>query len=143
MFNNASSPHINNCTFSLNTATSSGAGLYNMNVSSAIATNSILWGDLRAGLPEEIVNVSGSSAAVTYCDVQLDAGFYPGTGNINANPMLTVGFALQAGSPCIDAGNNAAVPTGVTTDFNRGLRIFDGNGDEIATVDIGADEFSP
>ena len=143
MFNNASSPHITNCTFSLNTATSSGAGLYNMNVSSAIVTNSILWGDLRGGLPEEIVNVSGSSAAVTYCDVQLDAGLYPGTGNINANPMLTVGFALQAGSPCIDAGNNAAVPTGVTTDFNGGPRIFDGNGDTIATVDIGADEFGP
>ena len=45
-------------------------------------------------------------------------------------------MALLPGSPAIDAGNNALIPAGVTTD-QRGLpRIVDG------TVDIGAFESS-
>ena len=56
---------------------------------------------------------------------------------------------LRAGSPCIDAGDNAAVPIGVTTDLAGRSRFFD----DLATpdtgagtppiVDMGAYEFAP
>ena len=44
---------------------------------------------------------------------------------------------LLPGSPAIDAGSNALIPSGVTTDQRGYARIFNG------TVDIGAYEFSP
>ena len=42
---------------------------------------------------------------------------------------------LQANSPCINAGNNAAIPDGISTDDGGYSRIVDG------TVDIGAFEY--
>ncbi|MFA7485892.1 MAG: PQQ-binding-like beta-propeller repeat protein, partial [Phycisphaerae bacterium] len=60
-------------------------------------------------------------------------------------------YRLQAGSPCIDAGDNTAVPIGITTDIDGLSRFVDdpdtpdtGNrdaGDSRAYVDIGAYEF--
>jgi len=44
-------------------------------------------------------------------------------------------FTLQTGSPAIDAGNDADVPAGVTTDANGNTRIHN------VTVDMGAYEF--
>jgi hypothetical protein len=51
----------------------------------------------------------------------------------NGGPTLT--HALLAGSPAIDAGNNAKIPAGITTDQSGLARIVGG------TVDIGAMEF--
>ncbi len=55
---------------------------------------------------------------------------------------------LQPGSPAIDAGNNAAVPTGVTTDLDGNPRFVDipavvdtGAGDA-PIVDMGAYEYT-
>jgi hypothetical protein len=58
--------------------------------------------------------------------------------NIKRDPLLTDDLHLQYGSPAIDAGDNSAVLT--RTDFEGNLRIFDGNGDGKAVVDIGARE---
>ena len=77
---------------------------------------------------------------------QDEIGSYAGSNNlIGVNPMLaplgnyggpTQTMALLPGSPAIDAGNNALIPAGLTTD-QRGLpRIVNG------TVDIGAIESS-
>ncbi|HET8899476.1 MAG TPA: right-handed parallel beta-helix repeat-containing protein [Rhodanobacteraceae bacterium] len=60
----------------------------------------------------------------------------PGLGALTNNGGLTATMLPQAGSPAIDAGNNALVPSGVSTD-QRGTgfaRIANG------TVDIGAVE---
>ena len=127
-----SSPTVTNCTFSGNSATY-GGGMYNHS-SSPTVTNCILWDG-----GGEIYNV-GSAPAVTYCDIQ---GGYSGAGNIDDDPLFVNPAAgdyhLQPGSPCIDAGNNAA-PSLPGTDFEGDPRILDGNCDGVAVVDMGVDE---
>ena len=134
MYNTSnSSPVVTNCTFYNNSATSGfGGGMCNFTYSSPVVTNCILWGDS----PQEIYDIS-STPVVTYCDVQ---GGYTGTGNINADPLFVDAGAgdyhLQAGSPCIDVGSNAA-PSLPSTDFEGDPRIVNG------VVDMGVDEYVP
>lgn len=52
-------------------------------------------------------------------------------------------YRLQAGSPCIDAGDNASVPDWLTTDCAYNPRIVDGDGDGSVRVDMGAFEYIP
>jgi hypothetical protein len=61
-----------------------------------------------------------------------------GAGNIFAtNPgfLSTNDFHLSAGSPCINAGNNAAIPSDITTDLDGNDRVYDNQ------VDLGVYEF--
>ena len=145
-----SSPTLTNCTISGNTASSLyGGALRCINSSSQpTLTNCILWGDSS---PEFYVD--SGTPVVTYCDVQ---GGYPGTGNINLNPLFIDpdgpdndpstwadnNYRLTVGSPCIDTGFNAAVPTGITTDIEGRPRIYDGNHDGAGVVDRGAYEYT-
>ncbi|MBN1491704.1 MAG: family 10 glycosylhydrolase [Phycisphaerae bacterium] len=51
-------------------------------------------------------------------------------------------YHLVAASPCVDAGNNAAVPAGIDTDLDEDDRTYDGDGNGTETVDMGAYEYS-
>jgi predicted outer membrane repeat protein len=152
--NSISPPTLANCTFSGNSATISGGAIYSSTSSPTLA-NCILWGNAAAS-GSQIYQASGTTTA-TYCDVQ---GGFPGTGNINTDPLFvgnpTPGpdgkwgtadddygdLRLQITSPCIDAGSNAGVPAGVTTDLAGNARIIDipGIHDPGAIVDMGAYE---
>ncbi len=119
---------VTNCTFSDNTSGKSVAGGMHNEASNPTVTNCILWGDT----PDEIVDTQFAAPIVTYSDVQ---GGYEGTGNIDADPMFAdADGRLLASSLCIDAGNDAAVPSGVTTDLDGNPRI------QGACVDMGAFE---
>jgi len=139
MYNDNSSPTVTNCTFEGNTSVQLGVGMFNNNNSNPIVTNCIFW-DVPFG---DIVNDGGSTPVVSYCDVQ---GGYAGTGNIDANPLfvdvLEDDYRLQETSPCIDVGNNSALSL-PSTDFDGQPRLYDGDGDTTATVDMGADEYMP
>ncbi len=68
-----------------------------------------------------------------------------GSGMIDSDPLFqdpnNDDYHLTVNSPCIDVGNNLDVPAGITTDFEGDDRIIDGDGDTIAVVDMGADEY--
>ena len=63
-----------------------------------------------------------------------------GTSENPIDPLLLADGRLQPGSPAVDAGDNGLVPPGMTTDLAGAERIQDGDGDQTATVDIGAYE---
>ncbi len=142
-----SSPTLTNCTISGNLAHSSG-GVYCGDNSSPTLTNCILWGDT----PQEIVVSSGGSVLSYCCDVQ---GGWSGEGIIDTDPLFvdpghwddngTPGdpyddywvdgdYHLQPDSPCINLGNNDAVPVDISTDFEGDDRI------QQCRVDMGVDE---
>ena len=127
------------CTFRGHIGSSGGGGMYNRSNSSPTVTNCVLWGDS----PNEILDIGDALTTVSYTDVQ---GGFPGTGNIDADPLfvdpLNGDFRLSAGSPCIDAGDNTAVPRGVLRDLDGNPRFIDSTlVGTMATVDMGAYEF--
>ena len=67
-------------------------------------------------------------------------------GNLSAAPSFVNqaqnNFQLAAGSPAIDAGEEASAPV-PTRDFAGSARPIDGNADSVARIDIGAYEFAP
>ncbi len=70
-------------------------------------------------------------------------GGWPGAGNISTEPDFVDSqvrdLHLAVDSPCIDAGNNSSVMS--ETDLDGFQRIWDGNEDGYAIVDMGAFEF--
>jgi len=135
MYNySSSSPTLANCTFTANWG-GNGGGMSNYYSSSPVLTNCILWGNTGS-----LFSTGTSDPVVTYCDVQFG---YPGSGNINADPRFIRDpspggdgtwrtadddygdLRLQANSPCIDAGRNAALPSGITTDLAGNPRFAD------------------
>jgi hypothetical protein len=124
-----------NCTVS----DSNGSGIMALGGATAELSNCILWGNSEGALVED-PDVPGAVFDVRWSDVQ---GGWPGPGNIDADPLFvqpgTDDLRLSFGSPCVDAGNNSAVPPGITTDLAGGPRIQGG------VVDMGAyeGEFEP
>ncbi len=118
-----SSPTLTNCTMTGNSATSGGGAMWchddpNEPLPLDVCVyNSILWGDT----PDEIEG-NTMRVVVQYSDVQ---GGWPGAGNIDADPLFvdpgSGDYRLSSSSPCIDAGDNAAVPSDSTD--------LDGDGD--------------
>jgi hypothetical protein len=94
---------IRSCTFIGNSAAVGGA-IRHAGTSELVVVNSIIWGN-----SSQIAEDGSVPPVVDYSDVQ---GGHAGTGNIDADPMCVDGRP-QAGSPCLDAGDNNALPTDV------------------------------
>jgi len=64
-----------------------------------------MWSDWAASFGPEIFNDPRSigSVAATVAS-SIIAGGYPGTGNLDVDPMLNTDLTLRAGSPAIDSG---------------------------------------
>jgi hypothetical protein len=111
---------------------------YNTNI-----YNNIFWDNTAQNGADLYAHVSsqGNLFNNTFQDALIVGSFNQGN-NIQQDCLLTPDFHLQAGSPCIDAGDNSA-PELPTEDFEGDSRIIDGDGDSSAVVDIGADEYNP
>ena len=108
--------------------------------------NSILWGNPSG----QVFLGPSAGVSISYTDVQ--GGGFAGAGNINADPVFLAApgdLRPGSGSPVVDAGNNASVPGGTTTDVAGLPRFFDDPGvaDTGAgtppLVDMGAHERIP
>jgi hypothetical protein len=139
---NPNSLLLRDATISGNTGGGGTAGLWGDANSQATLQNSILNGNSDGG---DLGGFSGGSITATYTDLCNGSSPFTGTGNICANPALVNaanGDVHQtSSSPTIDAGSNALVPNGLTTDVygvNRiQPKIFGGT----PVVDMGAAEF--
>lgn len=112
-----------------------GIAIYNGAVLSV--SNSLIWnnvgGDFHCDDPWLGVNVTTNSN-MDSCDAY---------GNLIMNPLFVSpesnNFGINPNSPCIDAGNNDFVSSEI--DFIHNYRIWDGNNNNVAIVDMGAYEY--
>ena len=157
MYNTESSNgELINATFSGNTALGLGGGIYNSD-SDLTLTNCILWGDSAAVRPgstsDEICAfypIMGDRPFISYSLIEGCGGSgggwdgylgIDGGNNIDVDPRFRGAYSpdsplsLWSSSPAINAGDNTAVPGGVTTDIGGDPRIYGG------IVDMGAYEY--
>ena len=158
------SPTLVNCILNMNKADANGGGIWNTEEGKSTLTNCILWGNSDSGGMNESAQIdnrrSDQVSTIDYCCIQGWSGQLGGVGNFGADPLFMdpdgpvnkIGtedddLRLKLGSPCIDMGDNAAVPIDtldldddgdtdepIPFDFEGKPRILNG------TVDIGAYE---
>ncbi|MBL7152900.1 MAG: right-handed parallel beta-helix repeat-containing protein [Phycisphaerae bacterium] len=137
--NDSSTTMFINCTIYGNSGPS-GGGVASYDYSEVTITNSILWDNT----PNQIYNDDPACNEILFSCVR---GGWEGTGNISGDPLFADAdgpdnipgtedddCSILAGSPCIDAGNNSAVPPTLLTDL-AGLARF---ADDLSAPDIGS-----
>ncbi len=163
IYNTFSGTSITNTTIAYNSVVYSGGGIHNEH-GEPVLSNCTLWGNSTEDSGPQIF-VQGSVVTIEYSVVQggleaVGACCAPqidwGPGMIDADPLFVDEFGgdfrLLPGSPCIDAGNNMAVPQGVVTDLNGLPRFVDdpdtedchqdpGQCGDCPVVDMGAYEY--
>src|SRR5690606_27559991 len=153
---------MTNVTIAQNTAPTAAALYSEQCCNVQQVTNTILYDNDTTGGGSDVVAVNSSSVAISYSLVEgvtFGSGVNDGGNNLtDEDPLFTDAaggdFTVQAGSPAIDAGSNAALPADTTdldgdTDVAEALpyalggteRIFDGDEDTDAVVDIGDYEY--
>jgi hypothetical protein len=155
---------VQDCTIVGNTAYNWGGGIYVYATGDATVVNSVLWGN-SARLEGQQLHLRTLAPdvprlTVSYSDVQGGQSAVGGSGtlvwgpaNIDQDPSFvdldgadgTIGneddnLRLLPGSPCVDAGDNSAVPPTVLVDLDGRPRIVDGTADGAVVVDMGAYE---
>jgi parallel beta-helix repeat protein len=130
VFIQSSSPVFINTTISGNsTPFSSGSGIYCTSNSTPEFINSILWDNV----PVEINLATGSSVTATYCDIE---GGWPGTGNIDLDPLFESYYHLTEFSPCVNAGTPDTTGLHLPEKDLYGSARISGSG-----IDMGAYEY--
>ena len=128
-----------------------------MDNSNPVLINNIIWGNETPVGDQIAIESQYSQPNFYYCDIEggLEGFYYWGVGspgtyngdyfeNISDNPQFVSleDFQLQPGSPCIDTGNPDTSELYLPEfDLINNLRIWDGDGNSPAIVDIGAYEF--
>ncbi len=150
--------HYTNCTFTENSARTGGA-IYVYSSTNVTLTNCILWGNSDETLEGESEQIAYGEPMIDFSCIQGWSGLLGGTGNTGLDPLFVDydgadniagteddNVRLLLESPCVDAGDNTAIPPGVTVDLDGLQRFVDlpgtpdsGNGTP-PIVDMGAYE---
>lgn len=140
----------NTITGNLGSDCGGGVCIENVEVSALNLYNNIIWGNSALAGGDIFMKID--PAFLSWIESNgfnndysaLDGIWTAWGGNIHSNPQFQDSangdFHLKRTSPCIDAGTNSA-PRLPEDDFDGDPRIIDGNNDDTATVDMGADEF--
>ena len=137
------SPHIANNTF-VGNGWPETVGIELLGSASPAVLNNII---ALAGVG--IRGDGAASADIRFNDLWMNAladlsGVGSGPGNLSADPLWVDpdggDYHLTASSPLIDAGTDEGAPS---LDADGEARPLDGDGDGVASVDIGADEYLP
>jgi predicted outer membrane repeat protein len=126
-----------NCTFVNNRAECNGLGGGVEGVFGSF-TNCIFWDNLDSEGDGESAQIRGGNPIVNFSCVDGLTGDLGGAGNIGGDPLFADAdgpddqpgtpdddLRLLAGSPCIDAGDNTAVPEGIDSDLLGQPRFVD------------------
>ncbi len=127
-----------NCTLSANIANCDSGGIANTGECSVILTNSILWSNSVGDVQDMNAQVCADVLDVNYCCIQSLDEQLLGEHNLNIDPLFIDfngidnilgneddNLRLSEFSPCLDAGNNTAVPLSVVTDLDGDERFID------------------
>ena len=126
-----SNADVINCSFSGNSATDGGVLAFS-GYSEVVVANTIMWGN-TATVDSQIYTAAPAVADVSYSCIQYG---YPGVGNIATDPQFTdADLRVGGSSPCIEAGDNDAVPVALAVDMDGNPRIAG------CFVDMGAYEW--
>lgn len=142
-----------NCSFAGNSPSYGNA--LTIGGASASLTSCIFWDNGSEPITLADIQQSGSSLAVSHCDIQNGQGSISvkplssldwGEGNIDQNPLFTgsgdLPYTLSEGSPCIDKGNPQSGDLPLPVYDCLGMkRIWDRNGDMNAIIDTGPYEY--
>jgi len=140
-------PTLINCTFILNKADIIGGGVFDAEDSGSTLINCILWENSDSSGMDESAQIDNSRTdqilVIKYCSVQGWTGKLGGTGNFGADPLfvdpngpdniigtLDDNLRLGLSSPCLNAGDNSALPAD-TADLDK-----DGDVNELIPFDI-------
>ena len=109
---------------SVNAGTGSqGGAFWGTSLDTLALANSIVYGNT----PQPEIYGFAASPSLQYSDVCTEAGgpaVPSGAGDICANPALNADGTETVASPTVDAGSNALVPSGLTTDLAGNPRIL-------------------
>lgn len=152
------SPYILANTICSNQASGNGGAISNTfeMIGVPVTSNPILTSNIiyynTAAQGSQVWSAAGCVSEISYCAIQepygdgISGGMNDLGGNTGLEPLfLNIGenpWSLNAGSPCVDAG--PAVLSGTMwpeCDLGGCERVWDGNGDQTAVIDIGAWEF--
>ena len=123
-----------------------GGGVYVLNQGSSPPefSNCIIWGNTATvGSQVFLCPSTDTVVGIQYSDVE---GGWDGSGNIDQAPLFAGpdqdNYRLQAGSPCVDAGDSLFEPDEEETDLDGNDRLVDGDDNGSPVVDMGAYEHS-
>ena len=157
------SPDINNNTICDNKAKTGGGITFNSTNPTfpcrSDCHNNIIYGNTADSVGDQIYLSGSTKPDFRFCDIEggkeafaLDTNLssYKGiyTYNIDEEPLFTNSgthpYLIATGSPCIEAGTNDTFELFLPEyDLRGAARIYDGNNDGLALIDIGCYEYHP
>jgi hypothetical protein len=141
---NPNSLRLNDSTISGNRGGGGTTGIWGEPGDQLTLQNSIVTGNSDGTAELTGFTGTGGSVTATYTDLCNGTSPFTGNGNICAPPALAGAPAGNVhetySSPTVDAGSNALVPNGLTTDVYGANRIQPRLAGRTATVDMGAAE---